>query len=37
MAAMDKEELAAMGQRGKSYCEKNFSFDENMRKLNDML
>ena len=37
MAAMDKAELSAMGQRGKSYCEKNFSFDENMRKLKGML
>ena len=34
---MDKEELDAMGARGRAYCEKNFSFDENMRKLNEML
>ena len=37
MAAMDKAELSAMGLRGKSYCEKNFSFEENMRNLNEML
>lgn len=33
MAAMDKNELVAMGERGRSYCEKNFSFGDNMRKL----
>ena len=33
MAAMDKNELVAMGTRGRSYCEKNFSFRDNMRKL----
>ena len=37
MAAMDKGELVAMGLRGKSYCEKKFSFEENMRKLAEML
>ena len=33
MAAMDKNELVAMGARGRSYCDKNFSFRDNMRKL----
>lgn len=33
MAEMDKNELVAMGERGRSYCEENFSFGDNMRKL----
>lgn len=33
MAAMDKDELDAMGARGRDYCEKNFSFKDNMDKL----
>lgn len=37
MAAMDNDELAAMGQSGKSYCEKNFSFEENLKKMTEML
>ena len=36
MAAMDKNELVAMGARGWSYCEKNFSFRDNMDKLIEM-
>jgi len=36
MAAMDKNELVAMGARGLSYCEKNFSFRDNMDKLIEM-
>lgn len=37
MAKMDNKELVEMGRRGKDYCEKNFSFKENMRKLEEML
>ena len=33
MASMDKNELEAMGQRGKAYCREHFSFEDNMRKL----
>ena len=33
MASMGKDELEAMGQRGKAYCRKHFSFKDNMRKL----
>lgn len=37
MAEMDNKELVEMGRRGKDYCENNFSFKENMRKLEEML
>ena len=33
MAEMDKVELDAMGARGRAYCQKNFSFRDNMDKL----
>lgn len=33
MAAMDKDDLDAMGARGRAYCQKNFSFRDNMDKL----
>lgn len=33
MSNMDKDELVAIGERGKLYCEKNFSFKDNMDKL----
>ena len=36
MAAMDKNELVAMGARGRYYCDKNFSFRDNMDKLIEM-
>lgn len=33
MAEMDKVELDVMGARGRAYCQKNFSFRDNMDKL----
>ena len=33
MAAMDKGELKRMGENGRSYCMENFSFENNMAKL----
>lgn len=33
MASMDKEELSAMGESGRVYCERNFSFVDNMSTL----
>lgn len=28
MAAMDKEELSAIGEKGRLYCKENFSFEK---------
>ena len=31
MAAMDKEELSAIGEKGRLYCIEKFSFEKNMK------
>lgn len=36
MAAMDKEELSAIGEKGRLYCKENFSFEKNMTILKQL-
>ena len=36
MAAMDKEELSAIGEKGRLYCKENFSFEKNMKILEQL-